>query len=59
MTQRTSLVVHWLRICLAIQRTWVQSLVGEVRSYMPQGKEAHVLHKMITNTDALGLEYIV
>ena len=48
MTQGTSLAVQWLRICLAMQRTWVQSPVGEVRSYMlqgkeAQGKEAHVL----------------
>ena len=40
---RTSLVVQWLRICLEMHRMWVQSLVGEVRSYMPQGKEVHVL----------------
>ena len=39
----TALVAQWLRICLAMQRMWVQSLVGEVRSYMPQGKEVHVL----------------
>ena len=39
----TSLVAQWLRICLAMQRMWVQSLVGEVRSYMPQSKEVHVL----------------
>ena len=29
MTQGTSLVVQWLRICLPIQGTWVQSLVWE------------------------------
>ena len=39
----TSLVAQWLRICLAMQGMLVQSLVGEVRSYMPQGKEVHVL----------------
>jgi len=33
----TSLVVQWLRIWLAMQGTRVQSLVGEVRSYMPRG----------------------
>ena len=43
MLSGTSLVAQWLRICLAMQRMWVQSLVGEVRSYMPQGKEVHVL----------------
>ena len=33
----TSLVVHWLRIYLEIQETWVRLLVGELRSHMPQG----------------------
>ena len=31
----TSLMVQWLRICLAMQGTWVESLEGELRSYMP------------------------
>ena len=31
----TSLVVQWLRIHLAMQRTWVRFLVRELRSYMP------------------------
>ena len=31
----TSLVVQWLRICAAMQRMWVHSLVGELRSHMP------------------------
>ena len=30
----TSLVVQWLRICLAMQGAQVQSLVGELRSHM-------------------------
>ena len=30
----TSLVVQWLRIYLAMQGMWVQSLVGEVRFHM-------------------------
>ena len=34
----TSLVVQCLRICLAMQGTWVQPLVRKLRSYMPQGK---------------------
>ena len=34
---RTSLVVQWLRIRLAMQGTWVQSLVGELRSHKPWG----------------------
>ena len=31
---KTSLVVQWLRICFAMQGTWVPSLVGELRSHM-------------------------
>ena len=31
----TSLVVHWLKIHFPMQGTWVQSLVGELRSHMP------------------------
>ena len=31
----TSVVVQWLRICLAMQGTWVRSLVGELRSHVP------------------------
>ena len=30
---RTSLPVQWLRICLAMQGTWVRSLVKELRSH--------------------------
>ena len=35
----TSLVIQWLRLCLPMQRLWVQSLVGELRSHMPQAKK--------------------
>ena len=38
----TSLVVQWLRIHLPMQGTWVRSLVGELRSHMPWGNEAHM-----------------
>ena len=31
------LVVQWLRICLAVQGTWVQSLVKELRSHKQPG----------------------
>ena len=30
-----SLVVQWLRICLPMQVTWVQSLIGELKSHIP------------------------
>ena len=33
----TSPVVQWLRICLAVQGMRVRSLVGKLRSHMPQG----------------------
>ena len=32
----TSVVVQWLRIFLPMQGTWVQSLVGELRSHVQQ-----------------------
>ena len=28
---------QWLRICLAMQGSWIPSLVTELRSHMPQG----------------------
>jgi len=34
------LVVQWLRICPAMQGTWVQSLVGALRFHMPGGNKA-------------------
>ena len=39
----TSLVVQWLRICLAVQGTRVRILVGELWSHMPQSSWACVL----------------
>ena len=36
-----SWVVHWFRICLAMQGTWVPSLVKEERSHMPRSNHAH------------------
>ena len=38
----TSLVVQWLKICFPMQGTRVRSLVGELRSHMLQGNDAHV-----------------
>ena len=34
---RTSVVVQWLRICLPMQGTQVQSLIQELTFHMPQG----------------------
>ena len=39
----TSLVVQGLRMCLAMQGTQVQSLVGELRSHMPRSTYAWAL----------------
>ena len=33
----TSLVVQWLRICLAMQSTWVRFLVRKLKFHMLQG----------------------
>ena len=38
--RKTSLVVQWMRIRLPMQGTGVQSLVGELRSHMSQGRES-------------------
>ena len=35
----TSLVVLGLRLCLAMHRTWIQSLVGELGCHVPQSHE--------------------
>ena len=34
----TSLVVQWLRICLPVQGTWIQSLVQEDATYLGESK---------------------
>ena len=36
-TSGTSLIVQWLRICLAKEGIGVQSLVKELRFHLPQG----------------------
>ena len=41
-TLGTSLVVQWLRICLAMQGKWVQSLVRKPRSHVQQRNKASV-----------------
>ena len=35
----TCVVDQWLRLCLPIQGVWIRSLVGELRSHMPQGQK--------------------
>ena len=48
--------VQWLRICLAIQGTRGQSLVGELKFPMPQSNEAPEPHALdsphVTTTEA-------
>ena len=39
----TSLVEQYLKICLPMQGTWIQSLVEELRSHMLLGYWAHAL----------------
>ena len=45
-------MVQWLRICLVMQETCIQSLVLELRSCMLQGNEAHMpqLESLFTTT---------
>ena len=45
----TSLVVQWLRIHLPMQGTWVQSLVGELRSHKPLGCTLQLDRLMCSN----------
>ena len=54
-TNGTSLVAHWLRICLAMLGMWVQPLVGELRSYILQGSYTHELQllSLFTTTKIL------
>ena len=42
-----SLAVQWLRLPLPLQRVWVQSLVGELKSHMTQGQKPE--HKTTGN----------
>ena len=54
---RISLVVQWLRICLAMQGTQVQSLVRELEFHMPMchnyGASTPLLESLCTKTDGL------
>ena len=42
---RISMVVQWLKICLAMQGMCVQFLVRELRSHLPQGISPHATTK--------------
>ena len=47
----TSLVVQWFRLHLPVQGVQVQSLVGELRSHMPQGQKTKTQNRsnIVTN----------
>ena len=47
----TSLVVQWLRLHLPVQGGQVQSLVGELRSHIPQGQKTKTSNRsnIVTN----------
>ena len=50
--QRTSLVVQWLRLPFPMQEVWVQSLVRELRSNMPQSQKPKTSNRsnIVTNS---------
>ena len=50
-TDRISLVVQWLRICLVIQGTWVQPLVRKLRFHMLWGPHATARESVCHNED--------
>ena len=47
-SHETSLVVQWLRICLAMPKTWVLSLFRELRSHILQSNWACILQLLST-----------
>ena len=48
-TPGTSLVVQWLRLWLTVQREWVQSLRGELRSHTPGDQKARNINNRSDN----------
>ena len=49
-TVETFQVVQGLRLCLPMQRVWVRSLVGELRSHMPWGQKNQNRSNIATNS---------
>ena len=48
--EEISLVVQWLGLCLPMQKMWVQSLVGKLKSHIPQGlKNQNMKQKQYCN----------
>ena len=57
----TSLVVQWLRLRLSMQRLWVRSLVGELKSHMPHSRKSKTsnISNIVTNSiNTLKIIYI-
>ena len=52
-------MVHGLRLCLPMKRTPVESLVGELRSHLPQGqKKQNIKQKQYCNKLNKGLKLV-
>ena len=49
----TSLVAQWIRICLPVQGTWVQSLVWEDSTCRRATKPMHALEPVLYKREAL------
>ena len=49
----TSLVVQWLRLRLPVQPVRVRSLVGELRSHMPQGPKTKTENRSNSVTNSV------
>ena len=45
-----SLMAHWLRICLPMQRVQTRSPVGELGSHMPHGQKKKKKEKVLSTT---------
>ena len=57
----TSLVVQWLRLRLPMQRLWVRSQVGELKSHMPRSRKSKTsnISNIVTNSiNTLKIIYI-
>jgi len=50
-------VVQWLRLCLSMQRVWVQSLVGQLRSHMPWSAAKNQTESTLTFSPNCFLRY--
>ena len=55
----TSLMVQGLGLCLPMEKMWIQSLVGDLRSHMPHGQkyktEAILLINSVNTLKKIGI----